>query len=62
MVVLRIKPYRQQVAEEQGRARQPALFRRRQVWGLLAIAAAILLYWLLRGRRDWLFTPGWWRL
>jgi len=35
--------------------------RRRQVAGLLLIAAGILLFTLLRAGRAGLFPPGWWR-
>lgn len=62
MVQLHITPYNEQIAEREQRERQVALFRRRQVFGLLIVAAAILVYWLIRGRHDWLFPPGWWRL
>jgi hypothetical protein len=62
MAELRIKPHYQQVAERQVRLRQWTLYRRHQAMGLLMIAAAVLLFWLLRGHRDWLFTSGWWRL
>ncbi len=34
--------------------------RRRQLRGLLLIAAAVLLFSLLRAHH--VFTPGWWRL
>jgi hypothetical protein len=34
---------------------------RRQIAGLLIIAAAILLIALLRADRHVLFPPGWWR-
>jgi hypothetical protein len=62
MVQVRIKPHYRQVAERRVRLRQWVLYRRHQAMGLLMIAAAVLLFWLLRGHRDWLFTPGWWRL
>ena len=62
MVQLRIKPFQQVEAEREKRERQTALFRRRQAVGLLLLAAAVLLFWLLRGNRGWLFPPGWWRL
>jgi hypothetical protein len=58
----RIKPYYQQVAEREARERQRVEFRRRQAFGLLLVAGAILVFWILRGHRDWFFTPGWWRL
>lgn len=34
--------------------------RRRQIRGLLLLAAVVLLFSLLRA--DHVFTPGWWRL
>jgi hypothetical protein len=36
--------------------------RRRQVRGLLLVAAAILLFSLLRAGPRTIFTPGWWRI
>ncbi|WP_213804501.1 hypothetical protein [Granulicella sp. dw_53] len=36
--------------------------RRRQVRGLLFLAAAVLLFALLRAGLPSVFTPGWWRL
>ncbi len=38
------------------------LYRRRQIVGMLIVAALILLAILLRAPRGWLFPPGWWRL
>jgi len=38
-----------------------AEIRRRQISGLLIIAAIILLIALLRADRHVLFPPGWWR-
>ena len=62
MVQTRIKPHFQQVAET-GAARpdQRRVYRRNQVFGLLLVAAAILLWWLLRTNPRWIFPPGWWR-
>ena len=57
-----IKPYLQQVAEEERRQEQLRVFRRNQVFGVLLVAAAILLCWLLRTNPKWIFPPGWWRL
>jgi ferric-dicitrate binding protein FerR (iron transport regulator) len=34
--------------------------RRRQIRGLLLVAAVVLVFSLLRA--DHVFTPGWWRL
>jgi hypothetical protein len=41
--------------EETGR------LRRRQVMGILLIAAAILVYALVRANGHDIFPPGWWR-
>ena len=46
---------------ETARAEEEALARRRQVWGLLLIAAFILALVLLRAPAHVLFPPGWWR-
>jgi hypothetical protein len=61
MVQTRIKPYFQEVAEKARRAGQLRLFRRNQVFGLLMVAAAILIWWLFRANPKWIFPPGWWR-
>jgi hypothetical protein len=57
----RIKPFFQQVAETARRQEQLRAYRRNQVFGLLLVAAAILLCWLLRTNPRWIFPPGWWR-
>jgi hypothetical protein len=61
MVDTRIKPYDQQVAEEARREVQRRAYRRNQVLGLLMVAAAIFVLWLLRTNPKWIFPPGWWR-
>jgi hypothetical protein len=61
MVQTRIKPYFQEVAGKTRRAIQLRLFRRNQIFGLLFVAAAILIFWLLRTNPAWIFPPGWWR-
>lgn len=61
MVQTRIKPYFQEMAEKARRAEQLRLFRRNQIFGLLLVAAAILVTWLLRANPKWIFPPGWWR-
>jgi hypothetical protein len=61
MVQSRIKPYYQQVAEHIARQRQLRVYRRNQVFGLMLVATAILVVWLLRTNPKWIFTPGWWR-
>jgi len=59
---IRIKPYRQQVEEDARRAEQRLLFGRNQVFGLLIVAAAIFIWWLIRAPHGWVFPAGWWRL
>jgi hypothetical protein len=61
MVQTRIKPYSQEVAEKARRVAQLQVYRRNQVFGLVLVAAAILLVWLLRTNPKWIFPPGWWR-
>lgn len=61
MVETRIKPHREQVAAVERRAAQTRLFRRNQVFGLLLLAAVILVSWLVRTNPQWIFPPGWWR-
>jgi hypothetical protein len=60
MVQTRIKPHDQQVAEAERRAEQTLVFRRNQVFGLLIVAAAILVYWLIHTRPGWVLPAGWW--
>lgn len=61
MVERRIKPYAEQVAEEERRQEQLRAFRRNQAFGLLIIAGAILTWWLFHTNPRWIFPPGWWR-
>jgi hypothetical protein len=61
LVQTRIKPYAQEVAENARRLGQQRVYRRNQVIGLLLVAAAVLLVWLLRTNPKWIFPPGWWR-
>ena len=61
MVETRIKPYDQQVTEQEARERQRRAFRRNQVFGLLILAGAICLWWLLHTNPKWTFPAGWWR-
>jgi len=58
----RIKPHFEQAAEQARRAEQSRVYRRNQVFGLLMVAAAILIWWLLHTNPQWIFPPGWWRL
>jgi hypothetical protein len=61
MVQTRIKPYLQEVVEKARRREQQRVFQRNRVFGLVLVAAAILLFWLLRTNPKWIFPPGWWR-
>jgi len=61
MVQTQIKPYDQEVAEKERRRRQLRVYRRNQVFGLLLVAAAILLFRLLHTNPRWIFPTGWWR-
>ncbi|WP_109489381.1 hypothetical protein [Occallatibacter savannae] len=61
MVERRIKPYQQQIAEQERREEQRREFRRNQVFGMLIIAATILGWWLLHTNPEWIFPTGWWR-
>jgi hypothetical protein len=61
MVQTRIKPYHQEVAEKARRQEQSQLYRRNQIFGLMLVAAVILLVCLLRTNPNWIFPPGWWR-
>jgi len=62
MVETRIKPYDQLVTEEARRTEQTRAYRRNQVFGLLLVAAAILLWTLFHTDPKWIFPQGWWRL
>jgi hypothetical protein len=61
LVETRIKPFAQDVAENARRLAQQRVYRRNQVIGLVLVAAAVLLVWLLRTNPKWVFPPGWWR-
>lgn len=61
MVETRIKPYREQVAEETRRAAQTRAYKRNQVFGVLMVAASVLVWWLFHTNPKWIFPPGWWR-
>ena len=62
MALKRIKPYLQEEAETARRKLQTRLFRRNQIFGMVLVAAAILLWRLLQTNPKWIFPPGWWRL
>jgi len=61
MVDLRIKPYKQQADEQARRADQRRIFRRNQAFGLLLVAAAIVIWHLFHINPAWIFPVGWWR-
>jgi hypothetical protein len=61
MVETRIKPHLQEVAGKARREAQRQVFLRNQVFGLLLVAAAILLWWLFHTNPKWIFPLGWWR-
>lgn len=61
MVDTRIKPYGRQVDEHERRVAQLRVFRRNQAFGVLIVAAAVLVWWLLHTNRAWIFPAGWWR-
>lgn len=61
MVERRIKPYLEQVAEAERRARQRLVFRRSQIFGLLIVAALVCLWTLLHTNPRWIFPADWWR-
>jgi hypothetical protein len=46
-------------ARREGQRRR---YKRNQVFGLMLIAAAILVWWLFHTNPGWIFPPGWWRL
>lgn len=62
MVETRIKPHREQVAEQARREAQRRETLRSQVLGMLLLAAAILAWWLVHTNPRWIFPTGWWRL
>ncbi|MGD0729829.1 MAG: hypothetical protein ABR956_01100 [Terracidiphilus sp.] len=57
----RIKPYFEQVAEKTRREGQTRAYRRNQVLGLVVVAGAILIWWMLHTNSAWIFPVGWWR-
>jgi hypothetical protein len=61
MVQTHIKPYNQQVAAQARRERQTRVFRRNRTFGLVLVAAAILLWGLFHTNSQWIFPKGWWR-
>lgn len=55
-----IKPHQQQVEEAARRAEQTRIFHRNQAYGLLIVAALIVLWTLFHTNRTWIFPAGWW--
>ena len=62
MVENRIKPYHEQVAEQERREEQQRAFVRNQAIGLVMLAAGICIWWLFHTNSKWILPPGWWRL
>lgn len=62
MVQTRIKPHDEQMAEVERRVEQTRVFRRNQMLGLLIVAAAIFVYWVIHTKPGWVLPAGWWRL
>jgi len=58
----RLESYGIQQEQAARRDEQRRLFHRNQAIGLLAAAAAVLVYRMLHTPSGWLFPPGWWRL
>lgn len=56
-----IKPHQQQMEEAARRAEQTRIFRRNQVFGLLIVAAVIVIWTLFHTNSGWTFPAGWWR-
>jgi hypothetical protein len=50
------------VDAEARRDGQRKRYKRNQVFGLLLIATAILVWWLFHTNSGWIFPSGWWRL
>lgn len=61
MVQQRIKPFKQQADEQARRAQQRRIFRRNQAFGLLLVAAAILIWRMFHTNPAWIFPAAWWR-
>jgi hypothetical protein len=62
MTTNRIKPYLDEAAVQARRAEQSRMYRRNQAFGLLILAALILIWWLFQTNPAWIFPTGWWRL
>jgi hypothetical protein len=56
------KPHFPEAPPKTRRERQREIYLRYQVFGLLLVAAAILVWGLLHTHPTWIFTAGWWRL
>ena len=62
LVDTRTKPYLAQVDAEARREGQRRRYKRNQIFGLMLIAAAILVWWLFHTNPGWIFPLGWGRL
>jgi hypothetical protein len=62
LVDTRTKPYLAQIDAEARREGQRRRYKRNQIFGLMLVAAAILVWWLFHTNPGWIFPPGWWRL
>jgi hypothetical protein len=61
MAHTRIKLRSKQPDARTRREQQTYHYRRSQIFGVLMMAAAILLWTLFHTNPNWLFPPGWWR-
>lgn len=61
LVDRRIKPYLAEVDALARRGEQRNKFKRNQAFGLLLLAAAVLIWWLIHTNPAWIFPAGWWR-
>jgi hypothetical protein len=61
MVETRIKPFHEELNQQARRAEQTRIFRRNQVYGLLILAGAVVLWRLFHTNPGWIFPSGWWR-
>ena len=61
MTETRIKSYAEETVAEERRAGQRRAAVRNQVFGLLMLAAAIVVWWLAHTNPRWIFPAGWWR-
>jgi ferric-dicitrate binding protein FerR (iron transport regulator) len=60
MVDRRITPYKEQKAAEDAREAQRRATVRNQAVGMVILAAAALVWWLVHTNPGWIFPAGWW--